>query len=222
MNNSNISLTPTESTFGGTNTLNFVIPNTIVITFSSLTIRLAFAYTALIIAQPTFRRNNLNWLTVNITLQTALFSIFMFSLSIDQLTNDASGLSCRIQGYLLDMAVCQILYSHCVVSFCRLLALVYANKHLFRSSAFTWICMATGWLVSLSLAVPYLFCNGFGCLDKNQVEFLSYYTIATSLALPMAIVAVCNCRILWFVRRSSRQVHAEAAKKTDHMAATCS
>ena len=54
---------------------------------------------------------------------------------------------------------------------------------------------------------------GFGCLGENQAEFLSYYTIATSVALPMAIVAVCNSGILWFVRRSSLQVHAEAARK---------
>ena len=29
----------------------------------------------------------------------------------------------------------------------------------------------------------------------------------------MTIVGVCNCRILWFVRRSTRQVQGEAAKK---------
>ena len=214
MNNSNISLTLTESTFGGSHRPSVVIPTTIEITLSSLTILLAFAYTILILVRPTFRRNKLNWFTVNITLQTTLFSTLMFSLSIEQSSNDSKGLPCRIQGYLLNMAVCQMLYSHCVASFCRLLALVYANKHLFRSSAFTWICMATGWLASFSVGVPYLLLDGFGCQGENQVEFLSYYTIATSLALPMAIVGVCNTRILRFVRRSTRQVHAEAVKKT--------
>ena len=78
----------------------------------SLTILLTVVYTILIIVRPTFRRNKLNWFTVNITLQTTLFSTLMFSLSIEQSSNDSKGLPCRIQEYLLNMAVCQVLYSH--------------------------------------------------------------------------------------------------------------
>ena len=212
-NNTNVSLSPNGSTLDETNSNAFVILSIVELILYSLTVLLAFAYTILIIVRPAFRRNKLNWFIVNICLQSAVFSLVIQPLIIEQVSNISSALPCRIQGYLIIMAVCQMLYSHCVASVCRLLSVVYANKHLFRSSAFTWICMATGWLVSFSLAVPYLVFDDFGCSRDPAAGFLSYYTIATSLALPMAIVGVCNTRILWFVRRSSRQVHGEAAKK---------
>jgi 7 transmembrane receptor (rhodopsin family) len=133
-------------------------------------------------------------------------------LNIQQQLNVVGGLSCRFQGFLIDMAICQVLYSHCVASFCRLVAIVYATKHLFRSSAFTWICMGSGWLVSTLIAIPYLFLDGFACPSDTQSIFLSYYTIVMTFVLPMTIVGICNFRILRFVRQSTRQVHAEAPK----------
>ena len=206
MNNSNV------SAFDAPNLAIVSILSTVQIILSSLTVLLAFAYTALIVHRSTFRHNKLNWLTVNVCLASALFCIFMLILNITQKINVSSSLSCRLQGFLIDMTICQILYSHCVASFCRLVAIIHATKHLFRSSAFTWICMGAGWLVSVLAAIPYLFLGGFACPPAEQADFLSYYTILATLLLPMTIVGVCNFRILSFVRRSTRQVHAEAPK----------
>ena len=156
-NNTNVSLSPNGSTLDGVNLNDIVIPSIIELILYLLTVLLAFAYTGLITIRPAFRRNKLNWFIVNICLQSAVFSLVIQPLIIEQVFNISSALPCRLQGYLIIMAVCQMLYSHCVASVCRLLSVVYANKHLFRSSAFTWICMATGWLVSFSLATPYIF-----------------------------------------------------------------
>ena len=206
MNNSNV------SAFDAPNLAIVSIVSNIRIGLSSLTVLLAFAYTALIVLRPTFRHNKLNWLTMNISLQSALFCISMLSLNIQQKLNVSSIFSCRLQGFFINMAICQVLYSHCATSFCRWVAIIYATKHLFRSSAFTWICMGAGWLVSVLVAIPYLFLDGFACPTAEQADFLSYYTILATLLLPMTIVGVCNFRILSFVRRSTRQVHGETPK----------
>ena len=212
MNTSNASLTPDASSFDGAWLSIFLALDGTEIVFFSLTILLALAYTALIIIRPTFRRNKLNWFTVNICLSSVLFCVFLLNLTIRDILNIPNDLPCRIQGYLIIVAVCQVLNSHCVASFCRFLAIVYAMKHLFRSSAFTWLCIGFGWLIGILTATPYLVLDGFICSDESQLLFLSYYTIVVTLALPMAILAVCNNRIFWFVRRSTRQVHAEAGR----------
>ena len=212
MNNSNVSLESTGSNVDQDSLHVIPISGVIHIVLSSLSILIAFAYTALIVLRPTFRHNKLNWLTINICLASALFCIFLLSLNIQWKLNVSGSLSCRLQGFLLDMAICQVLYSHCVASFCRSVAIIYATRNLFRSSAFMWICTGAGWLVSILVAIPYLFLDGFLCPQESQVAFLSYYTVAVIILLPMTIVGVCNFRILSFVRRSTRQVHVEAPK----------
>ena len=118
-----------------------VIPSIIQIVVNSLTVLLRFAYTVLIIIRPIFRQNKLNWFTVNICLQSAAFCIFILPLTCEAIFDISSPLPCRIQAYLIIMAISQVLDSHCVASLCRLMALAYATKTLFRSSVFTWICM---------------------------------------------------------------------------------
>ncbi|CAF3417519.1 unnamed protein product [Rotaria sp. Silwood1] len=69
--------------------------------------------------------------------------------------------------------------------------------------------MGCGWLISILLALPYLFVGGFTCSDSTQAAFLPYYTLISTLVVPVIIVGICNIRILLYVRSSSRQVHAE-------------
>ena len=213
MNNSNVPPGSDESVSYAQSNAIVLIPTITQITVSSLTVLFALAYTALILIRPAFRQNKLNWLTVNICLQSALLSIITISLGTLQLLNIYNGLPCRVQGYIIIMAICQVLYSHCVASFCRFRAVVYATKRLFRSSAFTWACLAFGWLLSVLITCPYLFLDGFVCPSVSQVQSLAYYTITTTLSLPIAIVAVCNWRIFSFARRSTRQVQPHAVQK---------
>ena len=191
--------------------LSFILGIIRVVLFS-LTILLAFVYTALIIARPAFRQNKLNWFTVNICLQSALFCILVLLTIGGEALKIYRRMSCRVQGYLYEMLISQVLYSHCVAALCRFLAIVYAAKHLFRSSGFALVCIAFGWLIAPLLACPYLFLDGFQCPSRRHARFLLYYTLLAMVVLPMAIVALCNCRLLCFVRRSSRQVHAEPVR----------
>ena len=184
-----------------------LIAGTVQLFFLSVTVLLAFAYSVMIIARPTFRQNKLNWFTVNICMQTVFFCIFVGLSVVQQRVDPSGGLPCRIQGFAFDMTIGQVLYSHSVAAFCRLLAIVWATKHLFRSTGFTLACMGFSWMIPVLMACPYLFLNGYTCGTQDRRGFLSYYTLVVTILLPMGIVAVCNCRLLWFVRRSTRQVH---------------
>ncbi|UJR11062.1 hypothetical protein I4U23_015246 [Adineta vaga] len=172
-----------------------------------LSIILAIGYTILILSRPIFRSNKLNWFTINVCLTSAWLCILIFGIQIQQLLNISSRLSCRLQGYLSDMAACQLMYSHCVVAISRLFTIVHANKHFFRSNIYIWICIGCGWLVAFLIALPYLFVDGFACSITTQATFLPYYTLITTLFIPITIVTVCNARIFVFVHQSTRRVH---------------
>lgn len=183
------------------------IPDVIQIVLFSLTIGLALAYTALIIVRPTFRQNKLNWFTVNICLYSASFCIIMLTMTILRVLNISDQFPCRFWGFLIDMAVCQLLYSHCIAAISRLLVVVYSTRRYFRSTSCTWIFIGSGSIVALLAASPHLFLDGFACSSTTQMQLILYYTFVATLLLPITLVAVCNCYILWFVRRSTRQVH---------------
>lgn len=173
------------------------------------TIFLAVAYTALILIRQTFRNNKLNWFTINVCITDALLSIVMILMTMKRLKNLPSILSCRIEGFLIDMSACQLMYSHCVAAFSRMLTIVYANKHIFRSSMCLWSCIGSGWFISILVTLPYLFANGFTCATSDQATFLPYYTLVNTFLLPILIIAICNIWVLVYVRKSSRRVHTE-------------
>ncbi|CAF1414248.1 unnamed protein product [Adineta steineri] len=181
--------------------------------FILLTIIFAMFYVILIIIRPTFRRNKLNWFTVNVCIASVLLSINVLSMNIGRQFNVPNYIPCRVQGFLIIMSASQLMYSHCVVSFSRLLTIVYASKHFFRTKLCVWTCIGFGWLFALLVSLIYLFVDGFLCLTLTKSRFLPFYTLFTNLILPAIIVAVCNIRILWHVRRSSRQTHATNGKK---------
>ena len=208
----NVSNQSNAATANGTIVSSISVPDIIQIVLLSLTILLAFGYTALIVARPAFRHNKHNWFTVNICLQSALFCIFTLSMNILQVNNVSDQLPCRVRGFLVDMAVCQLLYSHCVASISRLLVVVYANKRFFRSTGCTWIFIGSGWLVAILVAIPYLFFDGFSCAKETQIQLLIDYTLVATLVLPIVLIAVSNCRLLWFVRRSTRQVQTRTGR----------
>ena len=182
-------------------------PDLIQMVLFSLTICLALAYTALIVVRLTFRHNKLNWFTVNICLCSAFFCIIMLTMTILRVLGISDQLPCRVRGFLIDMAVCQLLYAHCTAAISRLLVVVCSTRRYFRSTGCTWIFIGSGSVVALIVASPHLFLDGFVCSSATQVQFLAYYTFVVTLLLPITTVAVCNCHILWFVRRSTRQVH---------------
>ena len=184
------------------------IPNLIELILCSLTIALATGYITLILRRPTIRKNKLNWFTINICIATVLFCSIMLLNSFLDLLGAPSSSYCRVRGFFLTMPITQLMYSHCVAAFSRLLTIVYATKRLFRSNACLWTCIGCGWLVALLANVPYLFIDGLFCLSPTVPTFVSYYALVTILLLPITIVTACNWRIFVFVRKSSRQVHA--------------
>ncbi|UJR06843.1 hypothetical protein I4U23_011131 [Adineta vaga] len=174
----------------------------------SLVIILAIAHTILILIRPTLRNNKLNWFTINVCLTSAWFSIILLVMGVKQLLIEFHGFSCYIQTFLIDMSACQLMYAHCGFAISRLLAIVYANKPIFRSNQCLWFCIILGWLVAFLVAFPYLFLDSFLCFTSTQPIFLPYYTLITTLLLPIIIVTVCNGRTLLFVRNSTRRIHA--------------
>jgi hypothetical protein len=207
-NNANTSISNGDKSSRSDLFLNSSVLLIIEIAILSLSIILAIAYIALIVIRPTLRKNKLNWFTINVCLTSAWLSIVLLWMSILQLLNVSISLSCRLQAFLTDMAVCLLTYSHCVVAISRLLTIVYGNKRFFRSNICLWGCTATGWLIAVLAALPYLFADGFTCSSSTQAAFLPYYTLIATLLLPITIITVCNARTLLFVRNSTRRVHA--------------
>ncbi|CAF0974037.1 unnamed protein product [Adineta steineri] len=181
--------------------------NIIQIVIASLTIVLGIGYIILILIRPILRHNKLNWFTINVCLGSIWLSTILLSMTILQLRNLSSSLSCRALTFLVDVGACQLMYSHCVIAISRLLTIVYGNKRLFLSNMCLWLCIANGWIVSVLAALPYLFIDGFLCFNSTSSTFLAYYTLITTLLFPVTIVTVCNIRILLFVRSSTRRVH---------------
>jgi hypothetical protein len=216
-NNSNDS-TPTIGDQYGTTSVSSSnsISDFIQLPILSLIIILAIIYTILVLIRPAFRKNKLNWFTINLCLMSALLSTDMLALNIKQIMNESGGsIPCRLQGFLLYMTACQVIYSHAVIAVSRLLTIVYASKHFFRSTVCLWSCIGFGWLIAFLIALPYLFIDSFICSSSTQTDFLPYYTLIVTLIAPVIIVLVCNIRIFLFVRQSSRRVHAEGDRGND-------
>jgi hypothetical protein len=135
----------------------------------------------------------------------SLYQLIFTSIRLTNLTNTL--LSCRLQGYLTSMVASQIMYSHCVSSFYRLLTIRYFNKPLLRSCRWLLGSIGVGWIVGLLTALPYLFYDGFACSSSTQEEFLKPYSCVTTVLIPVSIVAVCSLSILWYVHKSSQRVH---------------
>lgn len=203
--NSTNTTSGTTSASGGSQ-LNRNILDGIQIPLFSLTVLFALNYIILILSRRAFRQNKLNWFTMNICLTSAIFCLDMLVMNIERLLNISNNLSCRVQGFFVHMSVCQLMYSHCVAALCRLLAVVYAQKRLFRSIGFALSCIVAGWLVALLTALPYLFIDGFSCHVESKSPALSYYTLMSTLVVPIIIIGASDVRILIHVRQSSRQV----------------
>jgi len=167
---------------------------------------LAVAYIILILTDKTFRSNKLNWPTVNICLATALFSLYEFIFIITGL-KEVSIMSCRLEGFLIDMAVFHMMYAYCVSSFIRLLAIRYFHKPLFRSSRWLLVNMVIGWIIGILVALPFVFYDGFFCPIGGFTMGLKIYSCFIVLIIPIHIVTLCNASIFWFIYKISRRVH---------------
>ena len=110
-------------------------------------------------------------------------------MAIKRVIDDSSSvLPCRLQGFLQDMATCQLMYAHAVIAVSRFLTVVYATKHFFRSTACLIGCLGSGWLIAILVAIPYLLVDGFACSSSTRASFLSSYTLVATLIVPVMIV----------------------------------
>ncbi|CAF1110800.1 unnamed protein product [Adineta ricciae] len=187
------------------------VADVIEIPILSLTILLALVYTILIFSRPVFRHNKLNWFTVNICISTILLCINILVMHGNR--NDLfSSINCRVRAFFLLSAVNQLMYSHCVAAISRMLAIVYAKKSFSRSNTCLFIFITIGWLLAFLLSSINLFFDSYTCLQSASAEFVSHYTLVTTLIAPIVIVTVCNGRILRHVRQSTRQLRAQGTR----------
>ncbi|CAF0904480.1 unnamed protein product [Adineta ricciae] len=187
------------------------VADVIEIPILSLTILLALVYTILIFSRPVVRQNKLNWFTVNICISTILLCINVVVMHGNR-NDQSSSINCRIRAFFLLSAVNQLMYSHCVAAISRMLAIVYAKKSFSRSNTCLFICITIGWLLAFLLSSLNLFFDSHTCLQWTSVDFISHYTLVTSLIAPIVIVTVCNGRILRHVRQSTRQLRAQGTR----------
>jgi hypothetical protein len=190
----------------GANDLPNTIASIIGIVIILLYFLLAMIYVILILTHKTFRSNKLNWPTVNVALTTAYFSLNHLVFIIIRF-KELSIISCRLLGFLLDIAACEMMYAYCVSSFNRLLAIRYFNKLIFRSSRWLLTTMIIGWIIGVLFAIPHSLYNSFACLSDEPSMLLNAYTCITTLILPIHIVTVCNISIFRYIHRVSQRIH---------------
>ena len=113
------------------NTSNSVrdIVDIIQIPLFSLIILIASIYITLVLSRKILRKNQFNWLTLNVCFASVIFALIQLLSTIIRL-NDISEtiISCRLKGFIVNMAICYIMYSHCTTTFCRLLSVQYPHK----------------------------------------------------------------------------------------------
>jgi len=198
-----------------TDSLQNIIVDIVEISLFPLIFLLAVAYTILILTRKIFRLNKLNWPTVNVCLATALFSLIQLIFTIIRLKN-LSIMSCRLQGFILNISACQMMYAYCVSSINRLLAIRYFNKPVFRSTRWLLINISIGWIVGLLFAIPNAFYDSFTCFTSTSPMLLKVYTCITTLIIPVHIVAVCNVSIFRYINQASRRVHSISNNINNH------
>jgi hypothetical protein len=174
----------------------------------ALIVILAGIYITIVLSRQILRSNKFNWLTVNICFTIIFFAfVQLFSTSVNLYNTTETVVLCRVKGFIVNMATCHIMYSHCTASFCRLLSIQYPHKLLFRSRYWLLSNISMDWLVGLLIALPYLFLDGFTCSPGNAKQFLQIYTSFSAIFMPITIVTVCNIAIFRHARQSSRRIH---------------
>lgn len=197
-----------NSTNSITNDSQTSIADIIQIPLFILIIILAGIYIILVLSRKTLRINKFNWLTVNVCFTIIFFAfIQLFSTSIRLYNVSETVVLCRVKGFVINMATCHIMYSHCIASFCRLISIQYPQKLLFRSRRWFLSIIGVSWLIGLLIAVPYLLFDGFTCSSGNGKRFLQIYTSLSTVLIPITIVTICNITIFRYVRQSTRRVH---------------
>ena len=173
-----------------------------------LIILLTNFYTIIILSQKTFRNKKFNWLTMNICFASFTFSVIeIFSIVIRLIDVSKTMVSCRVLGFIIDQPVCYIMYSHCVTSFCRFLSIRYPRKLFFRSNYWLVGNIIFSIILSTILALPFLFTDGFACTSMNgNNSFIKFYSLLSTMFLPILIIILCNIAILCFVRKSTRRI----------------
>ena len=167
---------------------------------------LAGGYITLVLIRKTFRSNHLNWPTVNIALTTALFVLVHLIFTFTHLQN-WSIVSCRIQGFLVDMTACQMMYAYCTSSFTRLLVIRYFTKPIFRSSSWLSTSIIISWLAGFLSAIPHALYDNFACMHRESPILFKVYTCVTTILLPVLIVSLCNISIFRYIKQASRRIH---------------
>ncbi len=167
---------------------------------------LSIIYVIIILTRKTFRSNKLNWPTVNVALTTAFFALNHLLFIIIRY-KQFSIIPCRILGFMLEMAACQMMYAYCISSFNRLLAIRYFHKFLFRSTRWLLTTMTIGWIIAILFAIPNILYNNFACFSDQHSMLLNVYSCITTLILPIHIVTICNISIFRYIHRVSRRIH---------------
>lgn len=175
----------------------------------SLIIIIASIYITLVLSRKTLRKNQFNWLTLNVCFASVIFALIQLLSTIIRL-NDISEtiISCRLKGFIINMATCYIMYSHCTTTFCRLLSVQYPHKPLFRSSRWLIGNIIISGMLGPLIASPYLFFDGFSCSRSNYGKrFLQIYAAVSTILIPILVFTGCNFAIYRYVRQSSKRVH---------------
>ena len=208
----NHSNTTTNEQIENNNLPNTFVFDSILLTTLSLTILLALGCIILIVIRRPFRRNKLNWFTINVCATTILLSVVMVSLTVNHYSSPKNSIPCRLQAFLTIMSACQMMYSHCVITISRYFTIIHPSKGIYRSTTFICICLAFGWIIAFLLSIPYLIVDSFTCFNSVQSNFSSYYSLVIVLVIPVHLVLFCNIRILIFVRQSTRRIQNESSR----------
>lgn len=174
----------------------------------SLIAIIASIYITLVLSRKTLRKNQFNWLTLNVCFASIIFALIQLLSTIIRLKNiSESIISCRSKGFIVNLATCHIMYSHCITTSCRLLSVQYPHKPFFRSNRWLIGNIIVSGMLGPLIALPYLFFDGFSCSGSNYGKrFLQIYTAVLMILIPILIFTICNFAIYRYVRQSSKRI----------------
>ncbi|CAF1165135.1 unnamed protein product [Adineta steineri] len=173
-------------------------------------------YIILVLSKRTLRSAKFTWLTVNVCFASVIFAIMqLLSIGIRLNNIPDTSVSCHSKGFIIDMATCHIMYSHCISSLCRLFSIKYPHKPFFKSSRWLLINIGMSWFIGIFMALPLLFFDNFTCSGNYGKRFLQIYTSFSTILIPVVIVALCNIAIFRYVRQSTKRIRSISENQTN-------
>ncbi|CAF1448505.1 unnamed protein product [Adineta ricciae] len=156
-------------------------------------------------------RTPLNLLSVNVSLTLFICTMFwgiylVISTWFDNILWTKK--SCLWILYLQAAVNCLSIYSTCIASLNRLLAIVYHTTVLFRTTKWILMCIVVQWIIAILISLPTFTSSLKHCLISGLEIYQQLYVLFIAACLPSIFLSITNISIFLHVRRSTQRIYS--------------